>query len=277
MLVVSPPRAAGDGMTSPWERLPAGMVGLDEHDVVERRARLRGPDGADHIGEQVVVEGLELGGGARRLRLVEDVVAGHLGATGEAGRHRGPRRDEPAADAVDVVVEAVPCPLDRRRAVAVAPPEAGREPVGERRPRGGAVPPLGRRGPRRARGGVGRRDEGGVGVLVHVDDRVDAVRRGRIDGGLDLVEVALVDGAAGRLDARPRDQQADHREATGRHGVPVGVGQRDGGRDGGDALPVLAERVDVGAAEQDVAARGVDDAPVGRLEREQVERGPRLR
>ena len=108
---------------------------------------------------------------------------------------------------------------------------------------------------------------------MHVDHAVHAVLGSGSDVGVHLVQVALVNVASRGFHPRPGDQQADHAEAVGRHLGPVRIAHRDGGVQLGNALPVLAQRVDVGAAQQHIPILGVDDAAIRRCRQRQQPEG----
>ena len=97
---------------------------------------------------------------------------------------------------------------------------------------------------------------------MEVDDRVDALGGEAVDGLGDPVEVGLVVLAGLGLDPRPRQQQAHRVPADRGHARRVAAAERERGREV-VPRPVLGERVDVDAAQQDLAAAGVDDAPAG--------------
>jgi hypothetical protein len=114
---------------------------------------------------------------------------------------------------------------------------------------------------------------------VQVDDRIDAAALEQVDRGIGRAQIRLVVRARSRLDPRPREQEAHRIPADRRDplGVPLGEGER--GREF-RARPVLDESVDVHAAEQDLAAFGVDDPPAGEriglgVQRRQAQRGGR--
>ena len=110
---------------------------------------------------------------------------------------------------------------------------------------------------------------------MHVDHGVDATAGRLLHVAVDLVEVVLIDRASGRLDARPGDEEAHHREAPGSHLVPVRRGHGGVGRHRRRTLPVLAKGVDVGASQEDVSSGSVDDATVQGLQWKKLERSAR--
>ena len=192
------------------------------------------------------------------IGLVDEIEARDGGLARERAPDRAPDADEVTLDPVAVGVEAVPRG-EHGRAVLATAGRAGARPVGDGRPLRRAVPADRRTGAGGAHHAPRRRDVLAPGVLVHVDDGVDAPPGRVLDGALHQREVPLVDPARSGLETRPRHQQAYHVEAVGGHGVPVGPGDRHDRRQGRVVLVVVAERVQVDTPKRDLATGGVDD------------------
>ena len=96
-------------------------------------------------------------------------------------------------------------------------------------------------------------------VLVHVELHVDVVRPRPAHHLLDVGDVALVERAALRFERRPADDEADDVEPQLGELREVVLGERQRCSQARDALVVLAEPVDVGAAQDHRPVVIVDD------------------
>ena len=134
-------------------------------------------------------------------------------------------------------------------------------PVGEGRPQRRAVPADRRAEPRRhARLPRWCRDVLAPGILVHVEHDVEIVPRGPADRLPYACDVPGVEGAALGLERRPAHHEPHHVEAeTRRLALEVALTQRQHRRQRGVGGVVVAELVDVDAAQQDLPAASVDD------------------
>ncbi len=184
-----------------------------------------------------------------------------VGAGREVAGQPAPGLDEVGLDAVGVVVEVLPRVRHRRRELPLGD-AAGRGAVGDRGPGGRAVPAVGGSAGAGAGDAVRRVDRETVGVLVHVEDDVQPVRRGPVDRLPDLVDVRRVVGARRRLERRPGHDQPDAVEAEVGDVAEVVLGQRDRRLVVGVRLVVLAELVHVHAAQQHLGAAPVADRRV---------------
>jgi hypothetical protein len=240
--------------------------------------RLGGADRRDQVGDQLGVARGRLIVWQDLVGLVEQVVPGDRGLVRELPGHPGDGGHECVTDAVGVGVEVAERRLHRGRALPVARRAAGGLAVGDGRPLGRPVPADGRLAAGRASGARGSRDELAVGVLVEVDDGVDAAAGRVVDRGADAVDVVLVERTTRRLESRPRHDQPYDREPVRRHPVPVVGGRWVRRREVGIVLVVIAEGVEVGTAQQDVAAPLVDDpGPPLAGDRQRAEVGDRRR
>ena len=241
---------------------------LDQHEVTEAAAA---PLAAPDRRQRPLVEGSELRGllGTECIRLVHHVDSRHRPTAreplGDVGEHpRVARLDADSARAGRIGEEVAPGGADRRVDLARVE-EAPRLVLVERRPGGCTVPAE--RGLVAGRAGLveppGQRRS--PGVLVEVDDRVNALAFEAADPLRNPVEVTLVVIARRRLDPRPGNDQPDHVPADSRDPSWILPFERQDGLHV-RALPVLAERVDVDAAQNHLATARVDDpAAVDRI------------
>jgi len=220
--------------------LGVGRVQRGHELVVERHEELRGHR---RFGRQAAGRAeLEFTRG-----LVEEVVAEHGRAAGEALRQRGEGAHVLGADAVAVGPEARERAPHRRRGVVereVARGRRERDAVVQDRPLRGAL----------------AGEALGVEVLVHVEQHPEALPGRQRDDRLQVVDVVLVDLARLRLQAGPDHAEPDRVEAPRAHAPEVRRGQRR----------VVRRTLEhgVGAVEDHLAPAGVDDAVV--LHRQRV-------
>ena len=251
-------RGRGSGVDS---RGRPDRARLEEDDVVEAapRRRLGGADGVDRPSVIETERRGVLGAGAvARVRLVQQVVARDRRVRGELARQAGPGPHELRLDPIAVQVEALPGLADGRRDLADLE-AARRQAVGQRRPLRRAVPALLVREARCALLGPRRGDVLAPGVLVHVEHDIDALLARPRHCLADPVHVCLVEAAAFRLERRPVDQKADHVHAQRMDAGEVVARQRHGRRQRRALLPVVAQLVDVDAAQQHLPTVARDD------------------
>ena len=135
-----------------------------------------------------------------------DADAGAVGGVGEEGGERREHRRAQLADA------------GRRAALRAAV---------ERGPSRSAVPAEGGLGGRYTRRVRRCRQGRTPGILMQIQDRVEAAAGEEADGGAHLLEVGVVVLAGRRLHARPRQQQAHGVPADRRHLVRVRLAERE--------------------------------------------------
>ena len=90
---------------------------------------------------------------------------------------------------------------------------------------------------------------------MHVDDGVDAALGGGVDRVVDALHVGLVELAPLRLERRPRDDEAHDARTRRRPSGPSRRRWAAASAGSGVGLVVVAERVEVGAPQQDLAPR----------------------
>jgi hypothetical protein len=196
------------------------------------------------------------------VRLVEQVPADDAGLGGQRRGDPAPRRHERGLDLVAVAEEVRERLGDRGGELAGVGRAAGAHPVEARRPRRRAVPAD--RGGQAGRTGLALRrgDVLAPRILVQVYDRRHPLGGSVADRAAHPGQVGLGERAALGLPGRPVGHQAHDVEAETPHAGEVGAGERDHRRLGWFGGVVVAELVDVHAAQQDLAARPVDERRV---------------
>ena len=137
---------------------------------------------------------------AAPMRLIEQIVARHRRFSGELAGQCRPRLDQLALNAVTIIIEVHERFADRRCELAGTAESAGAFSVGDRRPLGRPIPADGRFRPRCA---VDVRRRGNVlapRILVHVEDGVDPIGLGGVDGSMDAAEIVRTDLVAHRFE-----------------------------------------------------------------------------